>query len=39
VQQLTALLWTSSLQDVPLYLLLLVFIAYRPTGMFGLRVE
>jgi branched-chain amino acid transport system permease protein len=39
VQQLTALLWTSSLQDVPLYLLLLVFIAYKPTGMFGLRSE
>jgi len=39
VQQLTALLWSSALQDVPLYLLLLVFIAYRPTGMFGLRTE
>jgi branched-chain amino acid transport system permease protein len=39
VQQLTALLWTSALQDVPLYLLLLVFIAYKPTGMFGLRSE
>jgi branched-chain amino acid transport system permease protein len=39
VQQLTAMLWNSALQDVPLYLLLLVFIAYRPTGMFGLRTE
>jgi len=39
VQQLTAMLWTSGLQDVPLYVLLLLFIAYRPTGMFGLRTE
>ena len=39
VQQLTALLWNSALQDVPLYILLLFFIAYRPTGMFGLRTE
>jgi branched-chain amino acid transport system permease protein len=39
VQQLTALLWSSALQDVPLYLLLLVFIAYKPTGLFGLRSE
>jgi branched-chain amino acid transport system permease protein len=39
VQQLTAMLWNSALQDVPLYLLLLVFIAYRPTGMFGFRTE
>jgi hypothetical protein len=27
------------LQDVPLYVLLLLFIAYRPTGMFGFRTE
>jgi branched-chain amino acid transport system permease protein len=39
VQQVTALLWSSALQDVPLYVLLLFFIAYRPTGMFGLRTE
>ena len=39
VQQMTALLWNSALQDVPLYILLLVFIAFRPTGMFGLRTE
>jgi len=39
VQQMTALLWNSALQDVPLYILLLFFIAYRPTGMFGLRTE
>ncbi|HVC55927.1 MAG TPA: branched-chain amino acid ABC transporter permease [Stellaceae bacterium] len=39
VQQLTALLWNSALQDVPLYVLLLLFIAYRPTGMFGMRTE
>ena len=39
VQQATALLWSSALQDVPLYILLLFFIAYRPTGMFGLRTE
>jgi branched-chain amino acid transport system permease protein len=39
VQQTTALLWSSALQDVPLYVLLLFFIAYRPTGMFGLRTE
>lgn len=39
IQQLTAMLWNSALQDVPLYVLLLVFIAYRPTGLFGLRTE
>jgi len=39
IQQATALLWNSALQDVPLYVLLLLFIAYRPTGMFGLRTE
>jgi branched-chain amino acid transport system permease protein len=39
VQQLTAMLWNSALQDVPLYVLLLFFIAYRPTGMFGFRTE
>ncbi|HVC60658.1 MAG TPA: branched-chain amino acid ABC transporter permease [Acetobacteraceae bacterium] len=39
VQQLTAMLWSAALQDVPLYVLLLFFIAYRPTGMFGLRTE
>ena len=39
VQQLTAMLWNSALQDVPLYILLLFFIAFRPTGMFGFRTE
>jgi branched-chain amino acid transport system permease protein len=39
VQQLTAMLWSSALQDIPLYVLLLFFIAYRPTGLFGLRSE
>jgi branched-chain amino acid transport system permease protein len=39
VQQMTALLWNSALQDVPLYFLLLVFIALRPTGLFGGRAE
>ena len=35
VQQLTSVYWTSALQDVPLYLLLLVFFAVRPHGLFG----
>jgi branched-chain amino acid transport system permease protein len=39
IQQTTAMLWNSALQDVPLYVLLLVFIAYRPTGLFGHRSE
>jgi branched-chain amino acid transport system permease protein len=39
IQQTTAMLWNSALQDVPLYLLLLLFIAYKPTGFFGLRSE
>jgi branched-chain amino acid transport system permease protein len=39
VQQMTAMLWNSALQDVPLYLLLLLFIAFRPTGFFGMRSE
>jgi branched-chain amino acid transport system permease protein len=39
VQQVTAMMWNSALQDVPLYLLLLLFIAFRPTGFFGSRVE
>jgi branched-chain amino acid transport system permease protein len=39
VQQMTAMLWNSALQDVPLYLLLLLFIAFRPTGFFGTRAE
>jgi branched-chain amino acid transport system permease protein len=39
IQQMTAMLWNSALQDVPLYVLLLLFIAYRPTGFFGLRSE
>jgi branched-chain amino acid transport system permease protein len=39
IQQMTAMLWNSALQDVPLYILLLLFIAFRPTGFFGSRVE
>ena len=39
IQQMTAMLWNSALQDVPLYVLLLAFIAYRPMGLFGLRSE
>jgi branched-chain amino acid transport system permease protein len=39
IQQLTAMLWNSALQDVPLYILLLLFIAFRPTGFFGMRSE
>jgi branched-chain amino acid transport system permease protein len=37
VQQLTSVLWTSALQDVPLYVLLLLFLAFRPYGLFGRR--
>lgn len=39
IQQLTAMMWNSALQDVPLYILLMLFIAYRPTGFFGMRSE
>jgi len=39
IQQVTAMMWNSALQDVPLYLLLLLFIAFRPTGFFGVRSE
>jgi len=39
VQQLTAMMWNSALQDVPLYILLMLFIAFRPTGFFGTRAE
>jgi len=39
IQQMTAMLWNSALQDVPLYVLLLLFIALRPTGFFGVRSE
>jgi len=39
IQQLTALMWNSALQDVPLYILLMLFIAFRPTGFFGKRSE
>jgi branched-chain amino acid transport system permease protein len=34
IQQVTAMLWNSALQDVPM-----LFIAFRPTGFFGLRSE
>jgi len=39
IQQLTAMLWNPALQDVFLYILLMLFIAYRPTGFFGVRSE
>jgi branched-chain amino acid transport system permease protein len=39
IQQMTAMLWNSALQDVPLYVLLMLFIAFRPTGFFGVRSE
>jgi branched-chain amino acid transport system permease protein len=39
IQQLTAMMWNSALQDVPLYVLLMLFIAFRPTGFFGTRAE
>jgi branched-chain amino acid transport system permease protein len=39
IQQLTAMMWNSALQDVPLYILLMLFIAFRPTGFFGPRAE
>jgi branched-chain amino acid transport system permease protein len=39
IQQVTAMMWNSALQDVPLYVLLLLFIAFRPTGFFGVRSE
>jgi branched-subunit amino acid ABC-type transport system permease component len=38
IQQVTAMMWNSALQDVPLYVLLLLFIAFRPTGFFPLVV-
>jgi branched-chain amino acid transport system permease protein len=35
IQQLTSALWTPALQDLPLYGLLLIFLAVRPYGLFG----
>ena len=35
VQQMTSALWSPALQDLPLYGLLLVFLAFRPYGLFG----
>ncbi len=35
VQQVTSVLWTSALQDVPLYALLILLLAFRPYGLFG----
>lgn len=37
VQQLASAFWTPALQDLPLYGLLLVFLAVRPYGLFGRR--
>jgi branched-chain amino acid transport system permease protein len=39
VQQFTGLVWNSAPANVPLYVLLLVFIAFRPRGLFGTRAE
>jgi len=35
VQQLTSTFWSPALQDVPLYVLLLVFLAFFPFGLLG----
>jgi len=35
VEQVTSLFWNAALQDVPLYMLLLVIMAFLPRGMFG----
>ena len=35
VQQVTSVLWKPALQDLPLYALLLVFLAIRPYGLMG----
>ena len=35
VQQVTSVVWTSALQDVPLYVLLILLLAFRPYGLFG----
>lgn len=35
VQQLTSTFWSPALQDVPLYALLLVFLAFFPFGLLG----
>jgi branched-chain amino acid transport system permease protein len=37
VEQLTSVFWNPSLQDLPLYLLLLIFLAWRQYGLFGRR--
>ncbi|HKM64080.1 MAG TPA: branched-chain amino acid ABC transporter permease [Acidisphaera sp.] len=35
VEQVTSLFWNAALQDVPLYVLLLVIMAFLPQGLFG----
>lgn len=35
VQQVTSVLWTPALQDLPLYILLIVFLTVRPYGLMG----
>lgn len=35
MEQVTSVLWTPALQDVPLYLLVLFLFAFRPNGLFG----
>lgn len=35
VQQVTSAVWAPALQDLPLYGLLLIFLAFRPYGLFG----
>jgi branched-chain amino acid transport system permease protein len=39
VQALTGLVWNSAPANIPLYVLLLVFIAFRPAGLLGRRIE
>ena len=39
IQQFTGLVWSSAPANVPLFVLLLVFIAFRPAGLFGTRAE
>jgi branched-chain amino acid transport system permease protein len=35
IEQLTGIFWTTALQDIPLYVLLLVFLVIRPNGLLG----
>ena len=35
IQQLTGAVWSTALQNIPLYFILLLFLALRPRGLFG----